>query len=187
MSTAAQICYHTCKLKNGYDFIVENIPFKSGNGSNQWLTEGFYFWTDSDYWAKKWGHENTRVIGKFEVELCNNKELLDLVGNVNHQLHFINLKNIILKKLKAEQKSIITINQIIGLLREEEDVFPYLAVKAQDGKTIEKIHFVDPSINHSKLALVTRQQLCVFEQAKNRIKLCGFLEPKDFHVKMPAA
>ena len=187
MEMTAQFGYHTCKLDNGFDYIVENIPFQSGGGTNQWLTQGYYFWTDSPYWAKKWGKPGKRAIGKFSIELCFQSEVFDLVGNVNHQLEFIKLKNLILDKLDEDEKrKNVTVNQILSKLRRTKDVFPYLAIKAQDGKVVEKINFVDPDINSAKLSVVTRQQLCVFEDARARLRLCGFIEPSGFSEKMPA-
>lgn len=188
MEMTAHFGYHTCKLDNGFDYIVENIPFQSGGGPNQWLTQGYYFWTDSVHWAKEWGKPRQRAIGKFSIDLCFQSEVLDLVGNVDHQLEFIKLKEAILGKLnKDEKRKNVTVNQILSKLRRTKDIFPYLAVKAQDGKKIEKINFVDPRFNQAKLSLVTRQQLCVFEEAKARLTLCGFIEPSGFAEKMPAA
>lgn len=185
-----QVGYHTCKLENGYDYIVEKIPFISRNGNNQWLGQGFYFWTDSSYWAQRWGVEGNRVIGKFTIELCLQSELLDLVGNVSHQEEFIEFQDLILNKLTAAQKSQITVNQIINKLRQEgKAVFPYLAVKAQDTRHEHQLDFiknVSKSPMRAVLKLITRQQMCVFEDARDRIKLCGFLEPAEFAERMSA-
>jgi hypothetical protein len=180
--------YHTCKLENGFDYIVENIPFRSGDGANQWLTQGYYFWTDSDYWAKKWGKAGSRAIGQFSLDLCFKKEVLDLVGNVEHQLEFIELKDIILNKLGEDKKrKTVTVNQVLNKLKCYKEIFPYLGVKAQDGRKIENINFVDSQFNKAKLGLITPQQLCVFEEAKDRVALCGFIEPSKYAEKMPAA
>jgi hypothetical protein len=174
--------YHTCKLKNGYDYIVENIPFRSGDGENQWLTQGFYFWTDSDYWAKKWGHVGSRVIGKFKIELCFQKEVLDLVGNVEHQVEFDAIAKRILNKLPQQQKNAMTMNQIVTKLRCHPDIFPYKGIKAQDGRCKTTFRFIDT--NRAEISLITPQQLCVFEEARDRITLCGFIEPELFSKKM---
>ena len=63
------ICYHTCKNEGGKEFILNNAPFYSDNkpkngkkGKPQWLSEGFYLWTDSDYYAKTWLKENFAII-----------------------------------------------------------------------------------------------------------------------------
>ena len=186
MAKSNHVGYHTCKIDNGFDYILNNIPFQSGNGPNQWLTEGYYFWTDSDFWAKKWGKIGKRVIGKFDIELCFQDEVLDLVGNVKHQEEFVKLKNLILKNLSKSQQCKITVNQIIKKLRNTNGAFPYLAIKAEDGRKIETINFVDPQINRTKINLITPQQLCVFEQAADRIAFVGFVEPQEYVEKISA-
>ncbi len=185
MKSDTYIGYHTCQLKNGYDYICKNIPFLSNDGAGQWLTQGFYFWTDSAYWAKKWLHEGKRAIGQFELQLCSRTEVLDLVGNVQHQEQFISMRDLVLNSLRDAEKNDITVNQIINFLRDDEQIFPYLAVKAQDSRTEEKINFVDNRINFAKASLINRQQICVFEKARDRISLIGFLEPEAFSTMMP--
>lgn len=173
--------FHTCKDEGTYEHIVSNIPFKSGDGENQWLTEGFYFWTDSPYWAKQWLGKQKKVIGQFDIELCKDTELLDLVGNVEHQLQFVILKNTLLEILDLEEKKKISVHQVISYFRQREAMFPYFAIKAEDGRKLESIRFIDPRFGRNeRMDLVTRQQMCVFEKAQDRIKLTGFNEPAEF-------
>lgn len=186
MQNTKNVGYHTCKLDNGFEYIRENIPFKSGNGPNQWLTEGYYFWTDSDYWAKRWGRPNSRAIGEFDIELCFQEEVLDLVGNVKHQEEFVRFKNLIIKHIPKHKQHEITVHQIIKKLRQLESAFPYLAIKAEDDRRVEAIHFVDPAINESRINLITPQQMCVFEQARDRIQLVDFVEPPEFKLAKSA-
>ncbi|MEZ8657739.1 hypothetical protein AB6D68_01355 [Vibrio cyclitrophicus] len=176
--------FHTCKNKGTYEDIVRKIPFESGDGPNQWLTQGYYFWTDDPYWAKKWGPKQ-KVIGEFDIELCPERELLDLVGNVKQQRQFNTLKNTVLKTLTKEQRAAITVHQVISYFRKphREAIFPYAAIKAEDGRCVNKIKFIDPNIPSShgeEMALVTRQQMCVFTKGREKINLCGFEEPKEF-------
>ncbi|WP_318473288.1 hypothetical protein [Photobacterium leiognathi] len=174
--------FHTCKDKGGYEHIVKNIPFKSGSGEDQWLTEGFYFWTDSPYWARKWLGTQNKVIGQFDIELCRETELLDLVGNVEHQLEFVKLKDTVLRHLDFVARKKICVHQVISYFRKRETIFPYSAIKAEDGRRLESIRFIDPKFQARKetMDLVTRQQMCVFEKAKDRIKLTGFDGPPEF-------
>ena len=176
-----QIAYHTCKADNGYHFIVKNIPFISGNGSNQWLTQGYYFWTDSDYWAKKWGKPENRAIGKFKINLCFSSEILDLVGNVEHQLEFQKFAELILQKTKEGDH--LTVNQIVTWLRGKKEIFPYKGIKAEDQTRVVKYKFV--SQRNETMSLVTRQQLCIFEEGREKVKLLGFIEPKSFTSHLP--
>ncbi|NKX22256.1 hypothetical protein HGF60_11420 [Alteromonadaceae bacterium A_SAG2] len=174
--------FHTCKNENGYDYVLKNIPFLSGNGKNQWLTQGYYFWTDSDFWAKRWGKEGERVIGKFAINLCLKTEVLDLVGNVSHQLEFRTFAKSIEKKLTG--KDDISVNQVIEWLRKRPGIFPYKAIKAQDECGNENIKFVGG--RRETLKYLSRQQLCVFKENRDRIELCGFIEPHCYSKEMPA-
>ena len=178
--------FHACKNEGGYEHMVSNIPFKSGSGRDQWLTEGFYFWTDSDYWARQWRKASMKadqkVIGEFDITLCHDTELLDLVGNVQHQFNFRKLKQTLIKFLPKEEQKGITVHQIIKFFRNREEIFPYSAIKAQDGQAMESLRFVDPEFGHDEeMQLVTRQQMCVFEKAKDRISLTGFTLPIEFN------
>lgn len=60
------IAFHTCE-KNGQEY---SAPFLS-KSNNQWLTQDYYFWGDSDYFAKKWGemcYENkSYCVMKFDL------------------------------------------------------------------------------------------------------------------------
>lgn len=177
--------FHACKNEGGYNHIVQNIPFKSGNGKDQWLTEGYYFWTDSDYWAKQWRKRkmksSQKVIGEFDIKLCHETELLDLVGNVKHQFYLRDLKRELMNTLTKDEQGEITVHQIISYFRQRELVFPFSAIKAQDGQCMEELRFVDPEFGYDEtMQLVTRQQMCVFEKAKDKITLTGFSHPSEY-------
>lgn len=45
--------YHTCKVDGGWRHILKNAPFISEPNNRQWLTQGYYFWTDSNHFAHK--------------------------------------------------------------------------------------------------------------------------------------
>lgn len=169
--------YHTCEKRGDYASIVEGMPFLSGNGDDQWLTQGYYFWTDSDYWAKKW-KKKPRVIGYFRITL-HESELLDLVGNVNHQLLFLRFAEIF--RGKSKEGNSPTVHEIVKFLRKHKKangLFPYKAVKAMDVRFDDSFPFT--MRRKEKLPLVTRQQLCVFEGARSAIKFVKFVEPKEF-------
>ncbi|PMG18175.1 hypothetical protein BCU96_13000 [Vibrio lentus] len=180
--------YHTCQDSGGYAHVRTSIPFISGNGTNQWLTQGYYFWTDSPYWAKKWGKDNNKVIGKFIIDLCIENELLDLVGNVAHSEHFEDLVHMLREKLQGTATRDFTVNQAIGFLRKLErtsqysGIFPYKAIKAEDNRYDSSMCFIDPKPGKQTpiLRLKRRQQMCVFTNAKHQIKLDGFVEPEAF-------
>ncbi|MBY8006806.1 hypothetical protein KW471_00690 [Vibrio fluvialis] len=186
MTALNYLGFHTCKLDGGYDHVKASIPFLSKPTKNQWLTQGFYFWTDSVYWAKKWGQKGNRAIGQFSVTLCPKTELLDLVGNVDDQLEFVKYRDKVIDYLNVHHKNKVTVNQLVSYLRKKEEAangfFPYLAIKAEDGRSKCQMSFIDPAMDkyENKQRLVTPQQLCVFEKAKSRITLNGFVEPQEF-------
>ncbi len=100
--------FHTCSYGT-YEDITPNIPFRStDNDEEQWLSQGYYLWTDSPYYALKWlpreyrfgGSKHgcrpvQRVIGQFDIQLNDDasaRELLDLVGNTKDQEKFCTYK-----------------------------------------------------------------------------------------------
>lgn len=130
--------YHTCKTEGGWSYIRENAPFISGSGSNQWLTQGYYFWTDSDHFARKWGEDsynNEYAILECCIELDDNL-LLDIVGSVKDKIYFRTILTKFRDKLKKNnQDKEPTVQAVIAYWRKvskkNNNIFPYLAVKAE--------------------------------------------------------
>ncbi|WP_158104918.1 hypothetical protein [Vibrio vulnificus] len=187
MTRINHVGYHTCKKNGGYEKVRNEIPFLSKSGTNQWLAQGYYFWTDSPYWAKKWGKEGDRAIGKFTINLCRETELLDLVGNVAHSQHFEDLIKMIVDAIDSRHRENMTVNRAINFLRllekkpEKKGIFPYLAVKAQDSRYDGSLCFIDVGNgNPPILRLKQRQQMCVYEEARDKISLNCFIEPEEF-------
>lgn len=184
------ICYHTCKNENGKDYILQCAPFHSDTSKPQWLGQGYYLWTDSDFYAHRW-IETNYVIIKARIEV-DEKEFLDLVGNVNAQLLFEHLilayKQHLEKKiseckrqdrdrLKRESRN-LSISDVIRHYRKERK-FPFKVVKAQDihsGET-KKTPFLRDSNEY--LLYPTRQQLVVYTEASKLIKDKEWYFPKD--------
>jgi len=190
MTTVHILGYHTCKTEGGWSYVKSESPFLSGSGSNQWLTQGYYFWSDSDYFAHKWGessYDNDYAIVKCYIEI-DGKLLLDLVGSVEAQLYFEKLLTKFrdkLKKLAPDNKE-PSVNAVISYWRKVSeaniDVFPFVAIKAQDiyknknslsftGKA-EKMH-VGPC----------RQQLCLFENSSHLITKKEVIYPEGFKIR----
>ena len=190
------ICgYHTCNDEGEYDEIRENIPFLSGNDDGQWLTQGYYFWTDSEKNARHWGKQNQisgrckggYVIAKFTIKLKKG-ELFDLVGNSEHEdfLQGVSkrLAGILSRGNDTKNKS-ITVNQIISYLREQAkhniEVFPYIAIKswhtrdADNGKPIPYSYK-----NKVYYPLGNVRQLCVFDKGRESIFFEEFIHPKKY-------
>lgn len=177
--TVEIICFHTCDNRGGKEFILENVPFKSNSGKTEWLGVGYYFWTDSDYYAHKWGKISPRhgkyVITKFVVTV-NKNDFLDLVGNVEDQLLFKKLlleykktldrilskSNHIGSKSPFKENKNICVSSIINHYK-KSGCFRFKVVKASDSPSNRALPFVTGK--KEVLLSPTRQQLVVYEES----------------------
>jgi len=161
--------YHTCKKS---DDVLSKAPFLSGSGERIWLTQGYYFWTDSTHHAHKWGQNS--ISGDYSIVKClisfenNSLELLDLVGNVEHQIYF---KKLIDKFIEEFGDENLSIRAVIMFLRnkalQNKAHFPFIAIKAKDEYNEERYSFVN--VHTAVLRLIERHQLCVFKEGKDKI------------------
>ncbi|WPP70581.1 hypothetical protein SOI81_02665 [Acinetobacter pittii] len=185
------LCFHTCKNENSKEYILQNAPFHSDPTATQWLGQGYYLWTDSDYFAHEWGKYPPRngkyAITKFDFVLDNDEVFLDLVGNVEDQLAFRDLvaiyrdglQSVIDKcsdvdKQKTARKKLseLCVSTVINFFLSKRK-FPYIAVKAQDidSRETDKLRFVlSGKGNNSSLFYPTRQQIVVYEDGKTVLK-----------------
>ncbi|TCB37520.1 hypothetical protein E0H82_02640 [Acinetobacter sp. ANC 4910] len=183
--------FHTCHLQGSPQQIYDSVPYASDRDKEQWLGQGYYFWTDSCFFAKEWGalpskYPNGYVITKFEIEIPIDN-FLDLVGNVVHQLKFeeqirsyFNRMQIIFDK---EHAKTIPISKMLDHFRSEakekngngENFFSYSAIKAAD---IANLTFSYPysqgdiaslRLGH-KLYLPTRQQIYIAPEYADCLK-----------------
>lgn len=178
--------YHTCKLSGWENAPFLSVPSKPND--RQWLTQGYYFWTDSDHFAHKWGKDSIK--GNYAIVEClieiEKDSLLDLVGSVEDQLYFEEMVNEYYKILKREnpQAKEPTVNVVLSYYRElaktNKNFFPYNAIKAQDGYYKSKIIFLENKKEF--LPLLTRQQLCLFDFASDCIKSKNIVYPDQFKI-----
>lgn len=170
--------YHTCKLSDCLDSLLLNAPFKSTESNEehwQWLGTGYYFWTDSCIYAHRWGsirYKTAYAIVECSIEIDGNR-YLDLVGDVSDQQFFLALIEEYEKKLTSvlEKKGNASTNNVSVCKvidhYKSKDLFPFDAVKASDNRYDRTIPFTPDS--RETLVLVTRQQLCLFEEATDKI------------------
>lgn len=178
--------YHTCKVDGGLGYIWKHAPFISKADDDEkenqrpWLTQGYYFWTDSVHFAHEWGERPPRN-GKYAIVEClievEKSELLDLVGSVEDQLYFDKIATKYYHFLKEQNPNAVqpTVNVILTYYR-KKGLLPYHAIKAQDGYSERKVTFI-----HNRkefLPLVTRQQLCLFDFAVECIKHKQIIHPE---------
>ena len=187
-------CFHTCRNNGDREEIIRRVPFLSKKDSSQWLGQGYYLWTDSIYFANDWGNDHYQsnyAINQFEVNVP--KELYwDLVGNVQHQLEFLEKKDqfyILLDELinrsspqnKARfqrlRNSSITVATLFWLLRTLRKL-TYKVVKASD---ISSKRTAEISFNHGNanecIFLPTRQQIVVYPEAKEMLRHLAWVYP----------
>jgi hypothetical protein len=180
--------YHTCSLENGIVYIQTTAPFHCNRNRKQWLTNGYYFWTDSIHFAHEWGHKG--YAGWYAIVKCSlsidRTLLLDLVGNVEHQLYFGNLMRefeerfaVLKRNGRVPQDAEPTVSRVISHWRKKalsnRQMFPYVAIKAQDGYSRDIIPFVDGGREY--MPLPTRQQLCLFEEGYGCIQSKELMHP----------
>lgn len=160
--------FHTCK-KNGQEY---RAPFLSKK-DNQWLTQGHYFWTDSDFFAKKWGETHyirrgrDYCVMKFSLTF-ERERLLDLVGNVDDKIKF---KKLYIRICEKESGKVSLAEAITFMRNIESNVpgaFPYHAIKVEDKRDLDlqSISFTENSKESIDIG-PTRQQLCVFKNCYN--------------------
>jgi len=173
--------YHSSLQDGGWSFVWNETPFFSkaeGAQTDKWLTDGYYFWTDSDHFAHDWGQKALKgnyAVVECQILLCSD-EFLDLVGNVEDQIYFRELVTRMQQKRKGQAHE-TTIPQAIKWAR-ENGFFPFKAVKAFDQP---KDHLTVPfGKGRECIVLPTRQQLCVYEESKESIRKLGFTYPKEF-------
>lgn len=180
-------CFHTCNNCGSEEDILDKAPFLSNPSKAEWLGTGYYFWTDSDYYAHEWGKIPPRY-GKYAIisanVTVNSEDFLDLVGNVEHQLRFNELVTVYKNHLRClistsrsnDEKGILektlenlSVSSVIQHYRKNK-VFDYKVVKAQDmpKKTTKDLVYVQKGRGES-LLYPTRQQLVVYQEAKSCI------------------
>lgn len=184
--TVSITCFHTCDNRGNKEEILSKVPFISNSGKIEWLGKGYYFWTDSDYFAHKWGKIEPRngnyVITKFQVDI-EHVDFLDLVGDVEAQRFFesliykyVNTLNIKLRNAKGsfnkakiqEKISKVAVSTCIQHFRKENKL-PFKAIKSQD-INIENpkgLKYVHGDHKYDFLPLPTRQQIVVYEEGKD--------------------
>ncbi len=181
------IGYHACKNHGGWSYIWENAPFLCDEDNPkknrwQWLSRGYYFWTDDMYFAHKWGE--TAYDNQYSIMHCtitiDDERFLDLVGSTQDQIYFSNI--IKLYQRKTKNKINPTVSAVISHFRnlkdkqKDDSIFPYDAIKAQDNYQEIECNFTPNRGEY--INLITRQQLCVLDHSFHAIKKENISHPR---------
>lgn len=170
--------FHTCGNCYGRKFVLQNAPFLSQPNkpkSWQWLSQGYYFWTNEDHFAHIWGRDsyhNEYAIIRCEINIADSL-ILNLVSDIKQSLYFIDLINMYQQKLKASNPGEkATVTTVIEHFRQEakknKALFPFEAIKATDSSySAPKINFTPNTTNF--LITIPRIQLCLFSSSLSAI------------------
>lgn len=179
MANVKLTAYHTCHLQESVKVAFNGSPYKSELNKPQWLGDGYYFWTDSDFFAHQWGRLSNKypkgyVITQYDIQIPKDV-LLDLVGNVKDQLFFHRQIIEYAKKMNVASQDIhkIPISKVLAHLRSisqnNDSRFVYQAIKVADyqdramerSNNKKKYSFSYPFLENGqeKLVIPSRQQL----------------------------
>lgn len=170
--------FHTCDTAHGRVFVEKNAPFisrKNGPKKWQWLSQGYYFWTDEDYFAHMWGRDaynNNYAILKCQINISPDL-VLDLASNLTHSLYFQKLMELYKERLrKINSKDSPTVSTVIEHFRKKakDDIklFPFEAIKAVDfSQKAKKLKFSPDSF--ACMTMLPRLQFCLFESSYTHI------------------
>lgn len=199
--------FHTCHLASGKSQtqILSEVPYHSDVSKEQWLGQGYYFWTDSNHYAHQWGclkiddgkgskkfkYPNGYIITKFDICIPVT-QLLDLVGNVHQQVYFYkqveqylrSSENKGLDRSTALNTPISKVIEHLKLVVEKTgnfNVFPYVAIKAAD-KPRDSLNFLFVNDGYGEVVILpTRQQLCLFSNHRDCIVV------SEWHIQVSSA
>lgn len=174
--------FHACKNQGDDAYIQKNAPFLSVHTSEKpkWLTEGYYFWLGTDFYAKSWSYSqvNGNVIIRYKLNLSYDKplDIFDLVGNPEHQYLFneyakayIEEKN----RREANNNKKITkpvVPEVIEKMRRNSKFASFKSIKCVDNrrKGVDEYKF---SENSSEGMIVNNPiQICVFKENRKTIE-----------------
>lgn len=153
------IGFHTCEDRGeSNEEIKSKVPIKSER-EEQWLGEGYYFWTDSDRYARTWGTYSKRVVSEFNINFSTQSEIFDLVGNASHQEEFEGMLREIVKK--NPKLGSMDMSAVFYFFRDKNVLEQYKAIKACNRYKL-KGRFL--THRPERLMFPTRIQLCLFEK-----------------------
>ncbi|KAA8733907.1 hypothetical protein F4V57_07610 [Acinetobacter qingfengensis] len=180
-------CYQTCKTDSrDWRVLYDEFPHHAKNSNEyQWLSDGYYFWPDSDHFAKWWGTDRLRqpyCITCYLIHIEYEK-IFDMVGNVSHIKYFFEklLKSYEAlyehsRKFSSKKLPKPTIATVIDHMRNfyKEETFNFKAMKVLDAWIDEEfcIDFTPNSASKKNEYFpgLARIQLCVFSDEKQCIQ-----------------
>lgn len=172
--------FHACSSTGGRKGVFLKAPFLSDASKEQWLTQGYYFWTDDDDLAHWWGYQKYKksylvVESRITIE---DEFFLDLVGNQKQCKLFVTWAKSYIASVNAKGINFaseigfntddeVFISIMIQVFRKiaRNSFFQFKAVKAAD--QYEKTERFT-SDDNARLVFIKRQQLCVFDDTNKK-------------------
>lgn len=152
----------------------------------QWLSDGYYFWLNSNHWAHWWGNQwfKEYLITEYCLHI-DRARLLDLITNPDHIKYFLTLlkdyQGIYDQAVQNGRESELIYPSVCAVLTYYRDKlgdgFPFQAILAEDEwkdfnvidkKTgISSIPMAPDSNKHEAFGGLSRPQVCVFYEYKD--------------------
>lgn len=178
--------FHTLEDRKNPDYIKKFAPFACTR-SDAWLSYGYYFWERDLLRAHAWGKQaygdNKYVICECLLELPN---MLDLVGNREHQDKMRELVTYLAKTHPALQGVEPPLSKAIALLRLWQKKrrianFPYDSVRAQDFPNPATYKFVEKENRRVETTILNpRIQICLFTADKLALPSLKIIYPEPY-------
>ncbi|MDD4544978.1 MAG: hypothetical protein PHP27_04000 [Bacteroidales bacterium] len=155
--------YQTLEFRNNNNIVELYGPFKCERDI-AWLGKGYYFWDTNIQLAKEWGNnayiKSRYIIGKCRLDLST---CFDLFGNIEHQLEFKEVINLVKSHNLFKEEQIIVPNLIEYM--KLKGVFNYKSIRAKDEKIQNEDNKVYFTCNKKEyLTLGNRVQICVIDK-----------------------
>ncbi|WP_122039341.1 hypothetical protein [Asaia bogorensis] len=164
--------FHTCLDSPNRSALAKQVPFLS-HKNDQWLGQGYYFWTEEPYWAHKWnprpkyGHPSRqKIVCAFDITLPEEKflDLLTLKG----QRWIMTASMVLAEVLKRDASVSEVFYYLLDKRRGNTAFFPYIAVRMRDNRSEGKLPIMKPNPKSAwqrgeTFSFGERHQMCVYQ------------------------
>lgn len=175
------------KIRKKWEEVFEDSPHLAVTDNTaekwQWLSDGYYFWLNSDRFAHWWGKQwfKQYAITKYTIKI-DRTQLLDLITNPDHIEYFYALLasyqevyDQAVRDGEAQEMIEPSVCAALTYFREAfGDDFPYQAIMTVDDWkdfkfTPGEIRMAPNSKDHEVFTGIQRAQICVFEKFKDTV------------------
>ncbi|MDC5466465.1 hypothetical protein NRA61_12940 [Acinetobacter baumannii] len=182
--------------------LVEDNPrIDKDDEVHQWLTDGYYFWLNSERYATWWGEsilQSDYLITRYDISL-DREDVYDLIENPDDEDDFFFLIEAYLEKYEESKRKglsdhlpVPTVSTVLHFFRKKHpEMFPYLAVTITDNWVAEPVFKYITEHKYLKMTPTStsksdnyrpmgRPQICIFKEAVNHISSSLPIYPRDY-------